>query len=81
MDREGRKKSQILSAKTTWDRGIWDTTRMLTVVMVDKLDVCLERKRKHFWYRTVCQEAGPKTVGSERRCVSTRWDYTGYRCL
>lgn len=54
---------------------------MLTVVMVDKLDVCLERKRKHFWYRTVCQEAGPKTVGSERRCISTRWDYTGYRCL
>lgn len=52
-----REKNQILSAKTTWDRDIWDTTRMLTVVMVDKLDVCIEGGGT---FGTGCQGGRPK---------------------
>lgn len=40
---------------------------MLTVVMMDKPYMCIERKGKHLYVR----EADPKMVESERRCVST----------
>lgn len=60
----------------TEDRGIWDTTRMLTVVMVDKLDVCIERKWEPFWYRTICQGGRPNDGRVRKECVySVRLDW------
>lgn len=61
----------------TWDTGIWDTTRMLTVVMVDKLDVCIERQGECFWYRTICQGGRPNDgrVRKEVCVYSMRLDW------
>lgn len=45
--------------------------------MVDKLDVCIERKGEPFWYRTICQGGRPDDgrVRKEACVYSMRLDW------